>query len=332
MAPAKLGIIISASIVLVILAIVAAILIPGLLPGSIGAPTDATTAPGVLEPITLSADPAQLVDMPAPGSGSGAEALYAEMVKTAIGTGDWHNFQDFYDKVNKTAKPQDDPQFASILEKLLAAATKAVPTDDLIFDQLRITPLSDYNGSRGILYGIGKMAGKAAREYRDSGDKAKARKVYEAAYIFGYRLWQFGPYAAYRKGGLDVMSEGSAGLASLLEDMHDPKASLAKEMTQAIDEAGMKWQDKTKIVFSVAPIPGDLANLALNDKDRAWRIEGVMWLGVAKWTTVAGKERAAVDKFLLDQARTSDKVYADTAAKAAAFTDDDKNQIPTKLD
>ena len=67
--------------------------------------------------------------------------------------------------------------------------------------------------------------------------------------------------------------------------------------------------------------PGDLWNLAEHDEDRAWRIEGVMWLGVAKWTEVSeGPERTAIQKFLQKKATSPDAVMAKRAKIAADFT------------
>jgi hypothetical protein len=320
----KIGILISIGLVLAVVIIIGIVWYIQNGPGSIRPPTEATTADGALDKILLSVDPAQLVAMP--GSGKGAEAVYADMIATAIGTGDWQDFPNFMQKINTTAKPLDDPQFAKILDQLQDAATKPIADDDLVFSQLTINPINDF-GSRYILYGIAKMAGNAARQCRDAGDKAKAQKILEAAYIFGFRLWDKGPYRAYRKGGLDAMSEAAVSLASLLAG--DPKEALAKKIDSDIEAAAAKWEDKEKkTIRSVAPEPGDMKNLALNDKDRAWRTEGLMWLAVAKYTTAVGAERRAIDRFLDEQSHSSDKLYAATAAAAAKFTDVDTRQIP----
>ncbi len=209
------------------------------------------------------------------------------------------------------------------------AAAKPFPSNDpLILNQIKISPMSDFT-SRNLLYGIGKLAGKMALFTRDT-NKEKAHKIYEATFIFGYRLWHNGPYRAYRDAGLAVMSEGTAGLHSYFNDIDKPKANLALEIDHAIDDTNKKMLTKEdRTVRSTAPNPGDMWNLALNDKDPAWRIEGIMWLGVAKWTSVAGKERAAAQSFLENQSHTTDdKFYAAAAAQAAALTEDDKNQIP----
>jgi len=319
----RIGLIISGVIVLVIVLVVVLVS----LPSSVPAPTDATTAPGALDLIALTCEPAQLVNIPT--GGDGAAATYAEVVKLAAPSLDWHDFKDFKDKVDASHKPLSEPSFVAILAKLQTAAAQPLgDATELNFDdQFKMSVSADVR-SRSLFYGIGKMGCKMAMDIRDT-DKARARQAYEAVYVYGYRLWHNGVYCGVRNNGLASMSEAAAGLASLLEDLKDPKAAAAKSISSDIDQASSRWIEKEKkTVPSVQPHAGDMAYMALHDQDRAWRIQGITWLGVAKWTSVSGKDRDAVQKFLDQHGKDNDPLFAKAAREAAAFSVDDKNQIP----
>ncbi len=66
---------------------------------NIGDPTDATTAPGALDVITLDVDPTQLVNIPT--NGTGADAVYDEMLKLAVPSGDYRDYPDFMKNVTR---------------------------------------------------------------------------------------------------------------------------------------------------------------------------------------------------------------------------------------
>jgi len=284
---------------------------------SIGSPTD-ETRPEVLKKIELKVDVGRVVK-PAP-EGNGAEAEYEAAVKEAVDFGD-----DLSPAVKRMMDLGKEPKVKSILEHLEKGADKGL-SGDLNFDAVDpLTPGGEWK-LRDMLYAIGTVGTKSSLLTRGDKDKEGSEKAMRATLIWGDRLFHNGVYVAYKSAGLGCVSEGLAACErEYSKDFFaDPaKEGAAKEMYAAYLKDTAGWNPKEKLVRRLGPLskPGDLWNLAEHDEDRAWRIEGVMWLGVAKWTEVSeGPERRAIQKFLQKKATSPDAVMAKRAKIAADFT------------
>ena len=286
---------------------------------TIGDPTDATLAPGVLDKMDLNLDLTKLISPP-PSAGSGAEDLYQSVVRQAFSMGD-----GFKDKLDSTTDPEKDATLKGMLDKLEEAADKGLG-GDLDFDAIvAMSPGTEWQID-DMLRGIGTVAFKSGMSMRSDKNKQGSEKALRAGLIWGDRLFHNGIYVSYKSAGLGCISEGLAQYErQYAKDNYDEpaKAGAAKQLYETYLPISKKWYDKEKIIRHINPTaaPGDLWNLAENDKDRAWQAEGLMWLGVAKWNTVPeGPQRTAIVKYLDQKSSSADAVLAKRAMAAAAFT------------
>jgi hypothetical protein len=310
---------VGASAGLVVIIVVVALLVLSR-KNSIGSPTEAT-APAVLKKIDLKLDLSKLITPP-PAEDTGAAAIYEAAVKEAAALGD-----NFIPDVKATPEPEKKPEFKSILDKLEAAADKGMGSTELDFEKVMpITPGPEWK-IRDTLYTIGQLASKAATSMRSDKNKDGAFKASRAALIFGDRLFNNGPFVAYKSAGLGVVSEGLAGFEAYYSERFFPdaaKAAAAKELYDSYRKQTERWNDKEKLVRAIPPSePGDLWNLAEHDEDRAWQLDGLMWLGVAKWTNADGSQRSAIQKYLEGKMTSPDPLIAQRAKFAADFKRED---------
>jgi hypothetical protein len=312
---------IGASVGLVVVILIIVLLMMGKR-NTVGAPTD-ETAPAVLQKIELKLDIAKIVTPP-PADDSGAAALYEAAVKEMVAIGD-----GFIADVKSEPEPNKKPQFKSIIDKMEAAADKGLGDKALNFEAvLPITPGPEWR-IRDQLYAMGQLTSKAAMSARADKDKAASEKAARATLIWGQRLFNNGAFVAYKSAGLGAVSEGLAALEAHHSERFfaDPaKEAIAKELYNDYRTSTERWNKKEKLVRRIGPLskPGDLWNLAENDQDKAWRLDGLMWLGVAKWTeAAAGGQRSAIQSYLEQKASSSDPLVAQRAKQAADFSRED---------
>ena len=323
----KLGWIISGVILLIVILVAGIMLYQKLgLSGSVGDPTFETTAAGALEPITMDFDLTPLVPVPA---GSGAEKMYAEAVQEALKV--TADPIDFADKAKKAIDPLKNPQYKSIVEKIVQASEMGMDAKhELLFSELKVRAATDVP-TQELLKGISRLVGNTGLQYVKEGKTQDAVKTYNAQVIFGYRLWKNGVYRAARHAGQGALGEGLGGLALTYKEAKDtPKMELAKELSEKKTALSRKWVKKEQITQRLNEcLIGDLGNLALNDKDRTWRIQGAMWLGVAQWTSAGGNQRKAIQNFLKNHAKNSkDPLFAQACKDALAISREDIQRFP----
>jgi hypothetical protein len=302
----------------VIIVVVVLLIVSGR--NSIGSPTDATNA-AVLKKIDLKLDLDKLITPP-PSEDTGAAAIYEAAVKEAAGMGD-----DFIASVKATPEPEKKPEFKSILDKLEAAADKGLGSTALNFESVMpMVPDQEWR-IRDTLYAMGQVASKAGMSMRSDKNKEGALKATRAALIFGDRMFNQGAFVAYKAAGLGCISEGLAGMEAHYSERFFPdagKAAAAKELYDSYRKQSERWNEKEKLVRKIPPSePGDLWNLAEHDEDRAWRLDGLMWLGVAKWTNADGSQRSAIQKYLEGKMSSPDPLVAKRAKVAADFKRED---------
>jgi hypothetical protein len=286
---------------------------------SVGEPTEATTAAGRLDAVTIDADITKLVSVP---SGGGAEKLYAEAIKTAIG--DKENVLAFLEQANNP-DPMSDPQLKKVVDLLTQAADTGLSPDvELVFENkaLKMKATNDIY-VKSFFMSMGHLLTKTAQgafideKLDPAARRETALKYNRVALIYSWRFWKQGVYATYRYPGASVMGDALAQFHVVYKEANDAeKLAVVAELEQARKKGALKWCEKLNICHSLKPNPGDLANMALHDKDRSMRLQGFMWLGVAQWTSAAGSQRAAIQKFLEKYTTDSDKYVSEQARTA----------------
>lgn len=285
-------------------------------PNSVGPATEATTGAGKLDLIVMHLDLDRLVRVP---EGAGAEAIYEQAAKEAL---DGQEMEAFI-ATARHPDPLSDPKLAGVIGKLVAAGEKGLdPGAALLFRTL--PPIQAINDipTETFLKAMGHLLTNAAAGYHADGKNGAALKTANAALLFGDRLWRQGVYNAYRNAGQSVAGDALVLLAMIYTDLkNDTNAAACRELDAQRKAAAMRWLEKNRICrqLNQGLVPGDLANLALHDQDRSWRLEGTMWLGVAQWVSASGRQRRAIQTLLNTLERNEDFYIAEQARAAGAI-------------
>ena len=322
----KVGLYIGLGISGLLLFIVAIVLIVVLNVGtSIGEPTSATTDFGKLDKMELPLDTSGLFATPT-GSG-GADGLYKEAFRAAVSMGGSVGFEEM---VKHTAEPEKDGKLKPIIEKLLSAADTGMSSDaELNFDSVLVcTPKTTWP-IRDRIADMALCLNTAGLSYRADKSPDMAVRCFRASTIFGKRLWDNGVFVSHKAGALSAIGYGLSNLErNYKEFQRDPaKAELAHTLYLQYLEVSQKWSTKERIERTVQPVTGDLWNLAENDKDRAWRIEGVMFMGFAKFT-VSDSRAPTIRSYLQGKTSSSDPLIALKAKEALLFSESDARSLP----
>jgi hypothetical protein len=146
----------------------------------------------------------------------------------------------------------------------------------------------------------GMVCERAAKIALKKDDKERAKEIGEALVIFGYQLMNERVRVKACMAGMDILQQGLQVLQRVYQGEGDESelADVNKYM-RALDTAKDKYAEKAKnTTHTVDWNCADLTRLAYYDKDRAWRVEAILRLGLARWTVPnRGDRRVALEAF-----------------------------------
>ena len=335
---ALIGWIISAVIVVgVVLAVLAARGYLKLPTGDpMGAPTKATTTPGRLEKVDIDLNLADITT--APPEGSGAEAIYQDLVRLS------YPYAPLYQPGTKPPMERVyplidqlkgfEPKYQPIVDALVKGAdTGMSPAFDLVFPDMPIN-FKNERAAAKLVSAWGRIIDADALDKLGDKKYDEAEKLYRAELIFGYRLWKKGVYVSYRYAGLGMWRDALVGLRySAKQQGKTAREQALDAIYTSTQPNATKWAEKVFSCFgpyadglhAKPATGGDLWNMAENDQDRSWRIASIMWLGFAKAYPSINFD--AVNAYLDKRAKDPDTLLADKAAEARAFTKDDAQAL-----
>ena len=263
-------------------------------PASIGRPTYRTLAHGFMAPIKINYSISGLT--PA-ASGSGSGKLYIQAYQQVIALS---NDRNAVADLTADRGPAASPKIRAIVKLVEQAAPETMGRKYLLFAKgVRLPESSDTVADR--LNAIGQMTDAyAAGCISDKTPKAAA-KALTALLIFGHRLWRHGLFVDVRTCGISDMQSAAAGLRMLYKSgptKNQYECDSATKLVSAINKAGTQWYGKMKIVDVLNPNSGDMANIVRYDHDLSWRIEAMVELGIARWTTSYAPRAHAIAVFL----------------------------------
>lgn len=151
-------------------------------------------------------------------------------------------------------------------------------------------------------------------------DKAQAEKVLQNQFVLGYHMakGRLMPYFVWR--GLHIQRNACDELAALYSEWPERsnKSSDIRSYRLALDSVISFFDTKARYVNSIDPEPGDVFNIVENDKDPCWRIQGILTLGVIKFTPKASSRGdMKYTQRLLEKLIASPNELERNAAKAA---------------
>lgn len=164
---------------------------------------------------------------------------------------------------------------------------------------------------------------------------AEADSVLKAEFAMGWHMAKEGIRADMGVCGLRVQNMALSGLRGLYLEWAGEHTKLIKGIGDYRDSVRRVQQDhreKLKIVWNTKPSPGDVFYIIENDEDRAWRVQGLLTLGLIRFTAMGSRGDTRRIEQLMKKYSGGNDPYLAAAVKAAQnFTKEDFNQIGTKM-
>ncbi len=164
--------------------------------------------------------------------------------------------------------------------------------------------------------------------YRARGEYDKAQAVIEDVCVMGWHMFNERGNVGLMAKGLFIQEEAGLELQYLYLELEDEaKRAMAEAYTRAAKALGGELKAKGKILDPpqkkggkpVIAKAGDVFNIVENDKDRAWRAEGILTLGVlkAQMSGVLPRTDERAVRELIEEYLGSDDPLLRAAAQAA---------------
>lgn len=114
------------------------------------------------------------------------------------------------------------------------------------------------------------------------------------------------------------------------DDAHRARLDDLYAYRTQVSEARNFYQNKFSTLWKFPPSPGDALRVAAGDKDRAWRIQGILQMGVLRFGAPQRGDQRALAKILDKYRNSSDPMEAAAAKAAAELTIEQYRQLGTK--
>lgn len=324
----KLGWLIAAGMVVVILAVV---LLIWALPGSPSAPTAATTAPDRLRRIDV---PPSIWGVVNPPTGSG---LAADDYNKAVV--EYYNTRRYADLQKMSAEQQlaiPQTKFPyKVCRFILAGAAKkqmgyftqyVPPTEAVTYGYREMAEMSEADKPPiphlQAFTAMAKTALLYGRICEKNKDFREAERIYKAVLIFGWhvaedrvRLWGFQVGLHIQRVAAERLAEFHAARGE--NDRGEKVGRFIEDLDRATRATNAKAGEALlRLTTSGHLYVGDLLNLAANDADPMWRVEAIHQLGLARAAMSKGGKKA--DRKAIESLLTELKSQSDPLLKAAA--------------
>jgi hypothetical protein len=315
----KIGI--ALAMILVIIAGVVVYIFVG--PTSLGQPTYQTMGTGFMKPIKIGYGIGGLTPV-TNGSGAGTFYIQAFQAVTALSTD-----RNAMKELTVHSNPDASPKIQAIVRLIEQAAGKAMNRKHLLFT--KTVPLPEATDTLADrLNAIGQMTGAyAASCISDKKGKAAANAL-TALLIFGHRLWSHGLFVDVRTCGLEDINSAAAGLRMVYKagpEKNRFEYQAAGKLLTAAGAASRQWLGKEKIVNVLNPNSGDMANIVRYDQDISWRIDALLELGIARWTTGYAPRAHAIAVFIKHYTKDQNHWIRTSAKVAYGMTAQTMNQL-----
>ena len=174
-----------------------------------------------------------------------------------------------------------------------------------------------------------------AANYMRQKKYAEADSVLKAEFAMGWHMAKEGIRADMGVCGLRVQDMALSGLRGLYLEWageHTKRIKGIGEYRDSVRRVQQDHREKLKIVWNTKPDPGDIFYIIENDEDRAWRVQGLLTLGLIRFTALGSRGDTRRIEQLVKKYSGGKDPYLAAAAKAARdFTRKDFNQIGTKI-
>lgn len=173
-----------------------------------------------------------------------------------------------------------------------------------------------------------------ASVYVDEKNYAEAEAVLKAEFTMGWHMVKERIRVYMGVCGLRVQDMALSGLRKLYlvwPGEHTKRVKPVEDYRDSVQRLLGIWREKGEIVWNTKPNPGDIFYIIENDEDRAWRLQGLLTLGLIRFTAMGSRGDKRRLERLVDKYSGGDDPYLAAAAKAARdWTIEEFNVIGTK--
>ena len=218
-----------------------------------------------------------------------------------------------YDDLRATTP---DPQSVAKLERyILKAAKQGKPTFGFADAYMPMQPgeAPEYHNAPAK---IGQLILRAVE--KDEAESSIKKKLM-ALWTFGRRLYEYNLRMVPRQAGLGMMQYVAINAQSKF-GADDPDVKAMNQWIPHVDKITAAWEEKKKAIYKYNASVGDLVRIVENDGDKTFRVEALLQMGIAQWTTNVRANVNAVQGCLEEFAASKDTDLARAARAAQEFT------------
>ncbi|MBT3200592.1 MAG: hypothetical protein HN350_11820 [Phycisphaerales bacterium] len=159
----------------------------------------------------------------------------------------------------------------------------------------------------------------ANKRYKD------AEALYKDMLVAGWHMMKSRSHIHMVTYGRDIMSDAMDGLSNSIDPATDKDEQHAKRLKlskyfKSLPGFNIPYKAKAKILGKVLMDPGDIWKIANNDKDRMWRVQSILAMGLLKFSHKSKGNikynNEMIEKFL----QSSDPLEKAAAEAAKAYT------------
>jgi hypothetical protein len=288
-------------------------------------PTSSTYRPGILDFHAPQTPMDEFYGPPPAGAQNAAEHYAAGVEKTRQ---DEEDFDQMYETLSSTASrlsPREVDRCTSVYELIKPAQGKS----EMAYT-LNYTPgtfkVSAFAAGTDELLMLARVLECLGEHYRRAEESDKAIEMERARFLLGWHMMRERVRAQMIIAGMELQQAACYQLANLYQKTDQPtKAQAAERYARDVSSLMSLFQDKMRIIWTLktrpdggqGPEPGDVFRIIEHDKDRTWRVEGLLALGVLKLTEKGHRGNRRTIENLFEEYSASDDPYLRTAATAA---------------
>lgn len=165
-----------------------------------------------------------------------------------------------------------------------------------------------------------------------AGQMDQAEALLKALMVFGYQIQQERVRLQGMFTGMGIQMQAGGALVQLYKQaQHEDKAQAVQRYLAALRYVQDRVESKAGQTVSRldvdSPPTAELIWLVDNDKDRMWRIEAALTLGLTKWTARGTADRDASRAKLQSLQQDHDSLVRDAAAAGLAISPEDVRKV-----
>lgn len=173
------------------------------------------------------------------------------------------------------------------------------------------------------LFRLGMSLELLAYHYYGKKDYLRAEKTLQHLFVLGRHMMDEQSRPVMVQSGIDLQQEAIGLLRPVYRDMggdHKKQIGAIASYKSCLAAILGHYDTKKDALWRTAPNPGDVFNMIANEKDRAWRVQAILYLGVLNYAIkvdrISRGDARMTTKYIEKFINSADE-YEAAAAKAA---------------